>query len=132
MVRFLMRWAINAIALFVAIWFVLMTLPGGISLQSTHWTSFIWMGLIFGLVNALVRPILSFLTCPLIALTLGLFTLIINTLMFYLVGYVGTWFGVGYTVHSFWAAFVAALVVSVVSVLLTLVLKDSKRSRRSR
>lgn len=132
MVRFLMRWAINAVALFVAIWFVTQMMPGGITLDNAHWTSFIWMGLIFGLVNALVRPILTFLTCPLIALTLGLFTLVVNTLMFYLVGFVGSIFGVGYTVNSFWAAFVGALVVSVVSVLLTIVLKDSKRSRRSR
>jgi putative membrane protein len=132
MIRFLLRWAINAIALFVAIWFVQVTMPGGIRLDTGSWTAFIWMGLIFGLVNALVRPLLQLLTCPLIALTLGLFTLVVNTILFYLVGYIGRFFGVGFTVESFWAAFVGALVVSVVSILLTMVVKDNRRSRRSR
>jgi putative membrane protein len=132
MIRFLLRWAINAIALFVAIWFVQVTMPGGIRLDTGSWTAFIWMGLIFGLVNALVRPVLQLLTCPLIALTLGLFTLVVNTILFYLVGYIGRFFGVGFTVESFWAAFVGALVVSVVSILLTMVVKDNRRSRRSR
>jgi putative membrane protein len=130
MTRFLLRWAINAIALFAAIWFVQAAMPGGIRLDSANWTSFIWMGLIFGLVNALVRPLLQFLTCPLIVLTLGLFTLVVNTILFYLVGFIGRIFGVGYTVESFWAAFVGALVVSVVSILLTMVLKDRGRARR--
>jgi putative membrane protein len=76
--------------------------------------------------------VLQLLTCPLIALTLGLFTLVVNTILFYLVGYIGRFFGVGFTVESFWAAFVGALVVSVVSILLTMVVKDNRRSRRSR
>jgi putative membrane protein len=57
---------------------------------------------------------------------------VVNTILFYLVGYIGRFFGVGFTVESFWAAFVGALVVSVVSILLTMVVKDNRRSRRSR
>jgi putative membrane protein len=130
MTRFLLRWAINAIALFVAILVVNNTI-GGIILQNPNWQSYIWMALIFGLVNALVRPLLHILTCPLIILTLGLFTLVVNTILFYLVGYIGTFFGVGYAIQSFWAAFLGALVVSVVSVILATVIKDRGR-RRSR
>jgi putative membrane protein len=128
--RFLLRWAINAIALYVSILVVNSTI-GGIVLDNPHWTSYIWMALIFGLVNALVRPVLQLLTCPLIILTLGLFTLILNTILFYLVGYIGTFFGVGFTVQNFWAAFFAAVLISVVSVVLTMLLKDA-RDRRNR
>jgi putative membrane protein len=129
MTRFILRWAINALALYVAIVVVNNTI-GGIQLQSPNWTSYIWMGLIFGLVNALVRPVLKILTCPLILLTLGLFTLILNTFLFYLVGYIGTFFGVGFFITSFWSAFLGALVVSVVSVVLTSVMRDEVSGRR--
>ena len=67
MTRFILRWAISAAAIFLAIRFV-----PGITLQS-GWVSVIWLALIFGLLNAFIRPLLSLLTCPLIILTLGLF-----------------------------------------------------------
>ena len=131
MIRFILRWAINAIALYVAILVVNNTI-GGISLQNPNWQSFLWMGLIFGLVNALLRPLLEILTCPLIILTLGLFTFILNTLLFYLVGWIGSFFSVGFTVESFWSALLGAIVVSVVSIALSLALKgEMRRPRRS-
>jgi putative membrane protein len=131
MVRFLLRWAINAIALYAAVAVVNSTI-GGISLQNPNWQSFLWMGLIFGLINALLRPLLEILTCPLIILTLGLFTFIINTLLFYIVGWIGSFFNVGFTVGSFWSALLAAVVVSVVSIALNLILKDELRRPRRR
>jgi putative membrane protein len=131
MIRFILRWAINAIALYVAIVVVNDTI-GGISLQNPNWQSFLWMGLIFGLVNALLRPLLEILTCPLIILTLGLFTFILNTILFYLVGWIGSFFNVGFTVDSFWSALLAAIVVSVVSIALSLVLKGEMRRPRPR
>ncbi len=128
--KFLIRWAINAVALAGAIYIVNHTL-GGIELQNPHWTSFIWMALIFGLVNALLRPLISILTCPLIILTLGLFTLVINTFLFYLVGYIGWFFGVGYRIGSIWPALLGAVIVSVISVFLSILLhEDSDRQRR--
>jgi putative membrane protein len=129
--RFLIRWAINALALYAAIYFVNNTIQG-IDLQSDHWTTFLWMGLIFGLANALLRPLISILTCPLIILTLGLFTLLINTFLFYLVGWIGNFFGVGYTIDNFWAAFLGAIVVSVVSIVLSMILRDDHEERRRR
>lgn len=117
--RFIIRWAINAVALYAAI-----ALVPGVVPESTNWLSFIWLALIFGLVNALLRPLLTILTCPLIILTLGLFTLLINTLLFYLSGLIGSAFGVGFTVESFWAAFLGGLVVSLVSIALSMILKD--------
>jgi len=122
MYRFLIRWAINAVALYVAV-----ALVPGIQPQSANWLSYIWLALIFGVINALLNPLLKLLTCPLILLTLGLFTLVINTFLFYLAGYVGTAFGVGFTVDGFWSALLGSIVVTIVSVVLSLVFKGESK-----
>ena len=129
MQRFFIRWIIISVALYAAI-----ALVPGIEPQSSNWLSIIWLALIFGLVNALVRPLLSLLTCPLIVLTLGLFVLIINTLLFALTGWLGAQFQVGFTLAEpwFWNAFLGSLVVSVVSVVLSLVLKDELKLGQKR
>ena len=85
--------------------------------------------MIFGFVNALFRPLLKFLTCPLIILTLGLFVLLINTLLFWLSGLIGQYFGMGFTVDGFWPAFLGSLVVSLVSMVLTLAVRDELEDR---
>ncbi len=121
MTRFILRWAINTVAIFLAIRFV-----PGISLQSS-WVSVIWLALIFGLVNAFLRPLLKLLTCPLIILTLGLFTLVINTFLFWLTGQIGQFLGISITINGLWPAFLGGLVVSIVSVILTVILKDELR-----
>ena len=126
MTKFVIRWAITAVALYAAVAIVDATI-GGIHLQSSNWLSFIWLALIFGILNAFIGPLLKLLTCPLIILTLGLFTLLLNTLLFYLSGYIGTAFGVGFTVSGFWPAFLGALVVSVVSIILNLLVRDEGR-----
>ena len=127
MTKFILRWAINAIALYLAV----LILPG-IDLKSGP-VSIIWLALIFGLVNALLRPLISILTCPLIALTLGLFTLVINTFMFWLTSVIGQSFGLGLIIDSpvWWNAFLGGLIVSIVSVVMTLILKDEMRGHRS-
>ena len=124
--RFIIRWAINAVALYAAI-----SLVPGIDSQSTEWGAILGLALIFGLVNALIGPIIKILTCPLIILTLGLFTLLINTLIFYLAGQIGTWFGIGFEVSGFGTAFLGGLVTSVVSIFLTLLFKDEMKSRKN-
>ena len=123
--RLILRWAINAVALYAAI----MLVPG-IQPQSTNLLSLIWLALIFGAINALLRPLLKLLTCPLILLTLGLFTLVLNTFLFYLAGLVGSSFGVGFTVASFWSALLGSVVVSIVSVALSLVLRDELKNKK--
>jgi putative membrane protein len=126
MTKFILRLLINAIALYLAI----EILPG-IELMSGL-VSIVWLALIFGIVNALFRPLLQFLTCPLIILTLGLFTLVINTFLFWLTSIVGQWFGIALVISEpvWWNAFLGGLVVSVVSVLMTLILKDELKGRR--
>ncbi len=124
--RFFLRWLINAVALYAA---VALLNGNGITPQTTNWLSFIWLALIFGFLNALLRPLLKFLTCPLIFLTLGVFTLVINTFLFWLAGLVGTNFGVGFVVNGFWPAFFGGLIVSFVSIVLTMVFKDEMKKK---
>src|SRR3990170_3125641 len=128
MYKFILRWAINAVALYVAI----TLLDGAITLDNPGWQTYVWLGLIFGLINALLRPVITFLTCPVILLTLGLFTLVINTGMFYLAGYVGRFFGIGFEVNSLWSAFLASLIVSLVSIALSMFLRDDEKKRWKR
>jgi putative membrane protein len=76
------------------------------------------------LLNATLNPLLKFLTCPFILLTLGLGALLVNTLVFWLAGEIGQSLGYGFSVDGFWSAFLGALVVSVVSVILGVFLKE--------
>jgi len=121
--RFLIRWGINAVALYAAVAWV-----DGIVPQSDNWVSYIWLALIFGVINAFLGPLLKVLTCPLIILTLGIFTLLVNTFLFYLAGRIGTAFGVGFTVDGFWPALLGSIIVSVISIVLSLFLREDKRS----
>jgi len=122
MTKFILRWIINAIAIFLAIKFV-----PGIHLESL--VSVIWLALIFGLANAFLRPLLKLLTCPLIILMLGLFTLLINAFLFWLTGQIGQAFGIALTFDGFWPIFLGALVISIVSIILSLILKDELKGR---
>jgi len=126
MQKFFVRWFINAVAMYAAIYL----LQGhGIIPQTDNWVDFIWLALIFGLINAIIKPILMVASCPLLILSLGLGTLLINTLLFYLAGVIGTQFGVGFTVEGFWPAFLGALIVSVVSIVLSAIFRDERHSR---
>ncbi|HEY2980087.1 MAG TPA: phage holin family protein [Anaerolineales bacterium] len=123
MTKFFIRWVINAIALYLAIF-----LLDGRGLEFTgDWLSIIWLALIFGLVNAFLRPLLALLTCPLIILTLGLFTLLINTFLFWLTGQIGQAFDLGLTVEGFWPAFLGGLIVSIVSIIMSMFLRDERK-----
>jgi len=121
--RFLVRLAINAVALYAA---VALLAGRGINPQSDNWLSFIWLALIFGLINAILRPILVVVGCPILILTLGLGSLLINTLLFYLAGLIGQSFGVGFSVDGFLPAFLGALIVSIVSFVLNSLLRDDR------
>ena len=125
MAKFIVRWFINTIALYAAV-----ALVPGIVPQDPGLLSYIWLALIFGLLNALLRPLLTVLTCPLIILTLGLGTFLINMFLFYLAGVIGTNFGVGFTVSGFWHTALGALIVSIVSIVLSMVFRDELKDRR--
>lgn len=125
--KLILRWAINAVALYVAV----ILLPNYITFQGS-WVNIIWLALIFGLVNALLRPPAKALSCLLILLTLGLFTFVINALLFALTGWLGSQFGVGFTLADpwFWSAFLGSLVTTAVSVVLSFFLKDELKGRK--
>jgi len=120
MTKFILRWAINAIALYLAV----LILPGLDLIGGL--ISLVWIALIFGLINALLRPLLKFLSCSLIILTLGLFTLVINTFLFWLTYVISQSFGLGLVIYEpiWWNAFLGALVVSIVSIIMSMFLKD--------
>jgi putative membrane protein len=126
--RILISWLINAIALGAAAY-----LAEGIRIVGEPaWLTVVLMALIFGLVNALIRPIIRLLTCPLIILTLGLFTLVINGLMLLLSAWLGSLFGVGFQVEGFWSALWGALIISVISWLLSILFLGDRNGRRRR
>jgi len=124
MQKFLIRLAINAVALYAA----LTIMEGnGITLVNNTLLNILILAFIFGVINATLKPLMMILGCPFLILTLGLGTLLINTALFSLAGWIGNLFQVGFTVSGFWPAFLGALIVSVVSFILGLVLKPEKK-----
>ena len=125
-----MRVIINGLALWIASWL----LPG-LDISTTATTeavaktgvnqgtdaagivlAYLFIGLIFGLVNAVVRPIVSFLSLPITILTLGLFTVVINAAMLYLTSWISGYTPVHFTIDSFfWTAVLAAIIITVIS-----------------
>src|SRR5262245_13448940 len=119
------RLLINAAALWAA------TRPvSGISFDG-DWRLLLAVALVFGVLNAAVRPILMLLTLPLFILTLGLFTFVLNAVMLWLTGSISDTLGLGLHVEGFGAAFLGALVVTVVSFVLSLFVASGARERRS-
>jgi len=121
--KLLVRWVVTGLALFAAAYLV-----PGIRVAENAWTVYAIMAVILGLVNAVVRPILKFLSCPLIILTLGLFILIINAVSFLLASSIAVnLFNVGFYVDNFWSALLGSLIVSVVSIFFNMILKDEEK-----
>ena len=114
----LIRLLVNAAALWVATRIVTGVTYSGAVLP------FLGVALVFGVVNALIRPILKFVTFPIIILTFGIFALIVNGLMLWLTSALSSSLGLGFHVSGFGAAFWGALVVSIVSMLLGLFIRD--------
>jgi putative membrane protein len=109
---FLIRWLINAAALAVAAYL----LPG---ITVSDWQALLVAALILGLVNAVIKPVLKLVTCPLIVLTAGLFTLIINAAMLGLTAWLAESFDVGFTVDGLGTALLGAVIITIVSWALT-------------
>lgn len=120
MKKFLQSWLINTLAVLVAVYIV----PGIRFKDDSLWTPFV-TSLVLGILNAFIRPILMLLALPLLIVTLGLFTLVINALLLLFVSFL---LGRYFVVDSFGAAFIGALVISIVSLVLNFV-TGTNRSR---
>jgi len=129
--RFLLRLVANAAALAVATW-----LLAGIQLTAAGTGDkvlvLLVVALIFGIVNAVVKPVFTAVSACLVLLTLGLFLVVINALMLLLTSWVATRIGIGWYVDGFWTALLGSIVVSVVSFLLNAFLPEGNQSRRGR
>lgn len=121
--KLIIRWLTTSLALFAAA-----NLVSGIHVEDQEaWKVFAVMALILGLVNAVIRPFLKVLSCPLIILTLGLFTVVVNAVSFMLASNIAqNWFNVNFYVDDFWAALLGSLIVSAVSIVVNTFIKDDK------
>jgi putative membrane protein len=124
-VPFLVRLLVNAAALWVATQVVPgVTFAGG-------WLPLLAVAVVFGVVNAFIRPVAKILTFPLIIVTLGIFALVVNGLMLWLTSSLSEALGLGFHVGGFWAAFWGAVVVSLVSTILSMLVADASRQELS-
>ena len=115
------RWLVGGLGLLIAVAIVPGIQYAGSAVQ------FIVLALIFGLVNALLKPLLSILTCPLVLVTLGLFMLVINALLLGLTSALGQTLGIPFFVDGFGPAFVGGIVISIVGLLATMFIRDTRR-----
>ncbi len=121
--RFLLRWVLNSLGLWVAV--RLLNHHGVMYDESEGFVLFFWAGLVLSLVNVVLKPVIVILSLPAILLTLGLFTLIVNGLMVWIAGAL-----VGGLTISFWAAVLAGMIISLINYVLTNLL-DLNESGRS-
>jgi putative membrane protein len=121
---FLIKIAVNAVALWVAAWII----PGisfGDGKFGSRFATIVLVALVFGLINAIVKPIAKLLSFPLIILTLGLFTFIVNAFMLQLTEWVADPLGLSFVIdHFWWDAVLGALIITIVSMVLGWVLPD--------
>lgn len=120
---FLIRVVINAAGLWVATQII-----RGISFTGSNMLlTLLVVAVIFGVVNAVIKPILAILTCPLYIVTLGLFTFVVNAVMLLVTSWIAGQLRLGFNVDGFYAALLGAIVISIVSFLLSIVLREEMR-----
>jgi putative membrane protein len=122
-VRFLIRVVVNALALAVATWLLSgITITG--SSTGQRLVTLLLVGAVFGVVNAIVRPVVTFLSIPFIILTLGLLLFVINALMLLLTSWLSGQLGLHFHVDGFWTAVLGAIIVSVSTWLIELLVDE--------
>lgn len=127
MKTWVVRVVINACALAVAAWLFTGIVVNGSS-SSDRLLTLLLVALIFGVVNELVRPVVALLSLPLYLLTLGLFYFVVNALMLWLTSWVADLAGIGFRVRGFWTAVFGAIVISLVSWIMGMILPAERTS----
>ncbi|MCZ7553970.1 MAG: hypothetical protein B6D39_10815 [Anaerolineae bacterium UTCFX2] len=110
----LLRWIITTLAVLATAWII-----PGITIEGNGFVVALAAALILGLVNAIIRPILIILSCGCIALTLGLFMLVVNAATLWLASWFSQLFGIGFYVDGFFPALYGSIVISLISWLLS-------------
>jgi putative membrane protein len=127
--RWILRLLANAAALAIATWIL-----SGITLTGSSTTrqilTLLIVALIFGVLNAIIKPIFAIVTIPLILLTLGLFLIVINACMLLLTSWLAGLFNIGWNVDGFWTALLGGIIISIVSFILNVFLPDPGDKRR--
>jgi putative membrane protein len=127
--RFLLRVVVSAAALAVATWVV----PGIQLLAGSDWSktgTLLGVAAIFGVINAVLKPLIKVIGCAFYVLTLGLAALVVNGLLLWLTSVVAGDLTLPFHVTGFWPAFWGAIIVGLVSWLLHLIIGDERRQRR--
>ncbi|MDX6297927.1 MAG: putative rane protein [Nocardioidaceae bacterium] len=128
MTSWIVRVIVNACALAVAAWLFTGISVNGAS-ERNRVLTLVLVALIFGLVNEFVRPVVALLSLPLYLLTLGLFYFVVNALMLWLTSWLADLVGLGFRVRGFWTAVFGAIVITIVSWIIGLVLPSAGKSR---
>lgn len=125
---FLIKVLVNGVALWVASLLVAgITFDDNSASTTTQVLTVAAVALIFGVLNAIIKPILTILSLPVLILSLGLFTFILNAIMLWLTKWVSGWFDLSFNVqHFWWDAVLGALIITIVSMILNAVLPDGR------
>ena len=116
-----MRFLVDVVMTAIALWLVTLIIPGVEIFGGVG--AFIWVALVFMFVNAFISPIVKTISLPLTIITLGLFSLLVNTLLFSIVGWISDGLGNGLSISGFWAAFFGAIVMAIASWIVEAVFK---------
>lgn len=133
---FLLRVLVNALAIWVAAWILpgmgiaadpsVVSAVGGETTASV--LAYLFVGLVFGAVNAVVRPVLTILSLPITCLTLGLFAIVVNAAMLWLTSWLSSFTPLRLEIDSFlWTAVLATLIIGVVSLVMGWLVPDRER-----
>jgi putative membrane protein len=126
--RFILRLLANMAALALATWILNdITLDGGSTTDKV--LTILGVALIFGVINAIVKPIFRLVTLPIVLVTLGLFLIVINALLLLLTSWLAGLFGLAWHVQGFWTAVLGSIIISIVSFVLNAFLPDADERR---
>ncbi len=121
--NFIIRWIVTALAVGAAVWLV----PGVEVVDGTAWVGIAIFALVLSLINMSIKPILQLLSLPVSVLTLGIFYIVVNTLLLYLAAWLANGlFDIGFSIATFGSAFVASIVISIVSAIVNSIMGSAR------